>query len=138
YEWVKRTTVGMSVIGAMIVSAIALPLYLASDWLLIQWMGRSFPGQSQIIAWLCGVSVLMAIVSPFNMVLNSVGGLRIQLFAWVALLGLALPLKYLLLEPSSLHLLALVTFFTYGATVGVAVIFAVWRSGFGRYREGLL
>lgn len=97
YEWVRRTTIKMSVLGGTVVLIAAALMVASSGFLVNLWMGRTFQGQTETLIYLSVLSVLMAISSPFQMLLNSVGVIGIQVKVWVVFLIVSVFLKYSLL-----------------------------------------
>ena len=92
--WVKRTVSRMCLLGFLLTIAAGLVLTIASPFLMPLWMGRDFHNQSLVIALFSALYVLMAITAPFNMLLNSSGRLRIQIFVWALFLVLTITLKF--------------------------------------------
>jgi O-antigen/teichoic acid export membrane protein len=113
YSWIRRTTIKMSVLGGSVVFIVAVILVALSGVLIELWMGRSFHAQTTILIFLSILSVLMAISSPSNMLLNSVGKIGIQVKAWLCFLIISVSFKYYLLRYLDIWILPLVNSLTY-------------------------
>lgn len=117
-QWVRRNTLRMVWIGGAGVALAALMLTIAGNWIIDRWMGRSFVDQQLILGFLGGLSVTMALASPYQMVLNSLGNIRPQIWAAAAYLAITLPLKFILLVTSeSLWLAPLISTLAYMLTI---------------------
>lgn len=123
-EWVKTNTRRMAWIGGAAVAAAAIVLTLAGDWIIHLWMGRGFIDQQWILGLLGGLSVAMALSSPYQMVLNSLGIIRPQVWAAIAFLAVSLPLKLLLVTTETLWLVPLISMSVYFMTILPVVRFA--------------
>lgn len=109
YDWIRKSTRKMSVFGGAAVAVAGLGLILLGDQIMLAWMGTLFDGQEKVLLFLAATFTLMAITSPFNMLINSTGRLREQIYAWLAFLIFTLAAKILLLEEGSVWLMALIT-----------------------------
>ncbi|MEX5441594.1 hypothetical protein WCE01_15905, partial [Acinetobacter indicus] len=72
---------------------------------------------------LCILSFLMAIVSPWFMVLNSLGKVYIQIKIWLIYLFITFILKYYLLNESNIWIIAMINAFTYAIIIVPVAIF---------------
>lgn len=115
--WVWKNSVRMSAIGGATITVMAILLFLASDWIISVWMGRIFPGQQSVLAALGAFSVVMALTSPMNMVLNALGEVRVQIQAWSGFFALTLLTKALFVRDGGLWMLPAISAFTYAFVV---------------------
>lgn len=96
YAWVKATARRMSLGGGIVVGVAACSLVVFSEPIMQFWMGRTFVNQQVLIAWLVIPSVLMAISSPFLMIMNSAGVIKEQVYGWGLYLFASAVAKYVL------------------------------------------
>lgn len=116
-QWVRANTRRMVCIGGGVVAAAAMVLTLAGDWIIHLWMGRSFADQQAILGSLGGLSVAMAVASPYQMVMNSLELIRPQIWATAAYLIISLPLKFILVTSSTLWATPVVSLSVYMLTI---------------------
>lgn len=109
YAWVRASTIRMSLLGGLAVAVAGLFLVLLSEPIMMLWMGRTFSDQQAVLAFLCVLFSIMAFVSPFNMVLNSMGRVRVQIYPWVAFMLLTIATKSLLLDHGRLWLVPMIS-----------------------------
>ena len=132
YAWVRRTTLKMSVIGGGVIALVSCLLILLSSLIIDIWMGRSFKDQNMIILFFSILSFCMAITSPFNMVLNSIGLVRPQIKIWLAFMALSFSLKFLLLKYGyAAFIIPAITAFSYMVTIMPFMIFTNLKIDFG-------
>lgn len=125
HDWVRRSTFRMALLGGGGVALAGLALTLLGDWIIFLWMGRAFPGQQLILALVSGFAFVMAITSPFQMVLNSVGAIRVQILPWVGFLVISVVAKMLLVAPSSIWAAPLVSIIVYVLVISPVMVVAV-------------
>ena len=113
FAWIKRTTLKMSLFGGLIVFVVGALLVVFSGVIIQLWMGRTFEGQIFILVPLSLLSVLMAIGSPFQMVLNSIGKLRFQIKAWLIFAITTVSTKYLFVSDANLWIVPVVSAIAY-------------------------
>lgn len=113
YEWVLKTTKKMMFLGALVVFLCSIPLILFNKEIINLWMGREFRNQQEILFFLCLLSLCMAITSPLQMLLNSLGRIQIQIKVWLFYLFISITLKIIFLDGSALWIVALVSSATY-------------------------
>lgn len=126
HAWVRRSTIRMSLMGALMVGAVGVCLVLVGDGIIQLWMGRSFDGQNAVLAAIAGLSVVMAVTSPFNMVLNSAGLLRVQIIAWTTFLIVSFALKSLLINPNSLWIIPIISLTCYAVFILPSICISAW------------
>lgn len=84
YDWVKKNAYHTSLFCAAIVTTAGFVLFLKTDWIIDLWIGRSFDNQKLVVLGFAAMSIATAITSPYNMVLNALGKVYVQIFAWSA------------------------------------------------------
>lgn len=109
YAWVRASTSRMSLLGGLAVAVAGLFLVLLCEPIMMLWMGRTFSDQQAVLAFLCVMFSTMAFVSPFNMLLNSMGRVRVQIYPWVAFMVLTIAAKSLLLDQDRLWLVPMIS-----------------------------
>jgi len=82
YNWVSQSAARISILSALTVAIAGALLFFASDWIIHLWVKRSFDNQRLVILGFVALSIATAITSPYNMVLNALGKVRIQIYAW--------------------------------------------------------
>ncbi|WP_152561928.1 oligosaccharide flippase family protein [Cupriavidus sp. SK-3] len=135
YIWVKKITLKMSLLGGLTVLLAGACLVSFGGEIIKIWLKRDFGDQSVILVFLSLLPLLMAITSPFNMVLNSLGIVRVQLVGWSIFLALSLPAKWLALSEGKLWVMPAISSFLYLSTVSLFVLFYVFKNvpGFSSY-----
>jgi len=124
YAWVRKTARKMSIAGGIFLTLAGLSLTFSGNFIINLWMHRGFPGQTEILAGFCALAVVMAIASPFNMILNGAGIVLFQVKIWMIFLFVSVALKYFLLSNElSLWLIPVASVFAYGLIVASSVIF---------------
>lgn len=98
FGWVRRNTIIMSIGGAILVGLAGGVALLLLDSVMYVWMGKSFEGQSIVLAGMVLFAVATAITAPFNMVLNAAGRASAQVVPWAAFVLISLILKALLIN----------------------------------------
>lgn len=132
YEWVRRSTIRMSIIGVFLIVVMAIPMIIFGDQITSIWMGRTFEGYFVIVSTYSLFYLIMAATSPFNMVMNGLNVVDRQIKPWFLFLVLSLPLKYFLLKKYSLELIPLVSFAAYLFTVSYFIVRAVIKNNYGQ------
>jgi O-antigen/teichoic acid export membrane protein len=97
YDWVRRNTVKMSIGGGLLIAVLGVVLTLGIDPIMQFWTGRAFPDQKLVIAMMTLFSVIVAVISPWNMVLNAAGQVRVQVWAWGAFVIVSTAAKLLVI-----------------------------------------
>lgn len=82
FSWVDRTARRSSVMGSIFVGGFGAALVFFGEWIIKLWMGRSFPHVLEIMLGFTLMYTLMAVTSPFQMILNSRGIIRVQISLW--------------------------------------------------------
>lgn len=125
YGWVLKTTKKMMFLGALVVFLCSIPLILFNKEIINLWMGREFKNQQEILIFLCLLSFGMAITSPLQMLLNSLGRIQIQIKIWVIFLFISIALKLIFLDGSALWVVALISSGTYFFIVIPVLIYSI-------------
>ncbi|MFI8608342.1 oligosaccharide flippase family protein [Pseudomonas sp. NPDC077649] len=113
YVWLRQTMMKMSFLGGGAILILSILLIALSTPILNLWMGRSFEGQEANIAALCLLSFFMAVTSPFNMLLNSAGDLRVQVMAWSLFLLVTVLAKYWFISGQTVWVVPLISALAY-------------------------
>lgn len=125
YGWVLKTTKKMMFLGALVVFLCSIPLILFNKEIINLWMGHEFQNQQEILIFLCLLSFGMAITSPLQMLLNSLGRVQIQIKIWVIFLFISIALKLIFLDGSALWVVALISSGTYFFIVIPILIYSI-------------
>jgi O-antigen/teichoic acid export membrane protein len=116
YDWVLKTTKKMMFLGALIVLLCSIPLVLFNKEIMDLWMGQQFKNQEEILIFLCLLSLFMAVGSPWFMILNSLGRIKIQIKIWAVFLVLSITLKLILIN-GDMWIIPLINSVLYGVIV---------------------
>lgn len=127
-EWVRRTTLLMSIGGAALVTICGLTVTVLSDYIMTLWMHRTFPNQKAVLLAMTAASAAIALTSPYNMVLNAKGYAKQQILPWLAFVVASLALKFLLLSGDTTWLAPGITFACYLLFVTPAMIVQARRA----------
>lgn len=125
YDWVLKTAKKMVFLGALVVFLCSVPLILFNKEIINLWMGHEFKNQQEILIFLCLLSLGMAITSPLQMLLNSLGRIQIQIKIWVIFLFISIALKLIFLDGSALWVVALISSGTYFVIVIPILIYSI-------------
>jgi len=122
FAWVRQVTRKMVMLcGGMTLVVVAL-LTIVSPVLFHWWIGPDFPVDRWLIMSMGLWAVLLAFASPFFMVLNSSGQIRIQIKMWLFYLPVAIICKILLSHKLGLAGIPL------GGAIPYALIIIPWCS----------
>jgi len=113
YDWVLKTTKKMMFLGSLVVFFCSIPLILFNKEIINIWMGREFENQQEILFFLCVLSLGMAITSPIQMLLNSLGRVQVQIKIWVIFLVVSVLLKITFIDDFELWVIALISSLAY-------------------------
>lgn len=97
FAWIKKSTLRMSLKGSISIALAGGVLVLCGEYIVNIWMHRSFSNLVEIISGLVVLSILFALTSPFQMLLNSAGVIGVQIKAWIFFLVISVLAKYFLL-----------------------------------------
>ena len=122
FAMVRRNTMMMSGGGTLIVMIIGVALTLGADPIMMAWVGQRFPNQGLIIAMMAIFSIVIAATSPYNMVLNAVGQVGVQIKCWLAFVLLSIFGKLLLMSIFGTWTVPLVAAIAYSITIAPFVI----------------
>lgn len=117
YAWVRASTLRMSLLGGLMVAVAGLCLVLLGEPILMLWMGRTFSDQQWVLAFMCVMFSIMAFVSPFNMLLNSLGRVTVQIYPWVAFMALTIAAKCWFLNEDNLWVVPMISCIGFAAIV---------------------
>lgn len=127
YQWVRRNTIRMSIGGALAIAAIGAVLTIGADTIMLLWTGRAFPNQTLVIGTIAVATVVIAMASPWSMVLNAAGRIRVQIWCWGAFLVLSLTGKLLLVPIHGAWIVSVVTAVCYFISVFLPVLVSALR-----------
>lgn len=113
YDWVLKTTKKMMFLGSLVVFLCSIPLIVFNKEIINIWMGREFENQQEILFFLCVLSLGMAITSPIQMLLNSLGRVQFQIKIWVIFLVVSVLLKITFIDDFELWVIALISSLAY-------------------------
>lgn len=97
FEWIKKTTNKMMIIGSAAVGVAGVFMSFFGETVARLWMSREFHGATEIFAMFALLYFLLSIASPYQMLLNSAGKIKIQIYAWAIFLVLSVGGKYIAL-----------------------------------------
>jgi O-antigen/teichoic acid export membrane protein len=100
-EWLLRTAMKMSAGGALGVMIVGLTMILLADPIFMLWMNRTFPDQQLVLMGMVALATVIALTSPFNMILNAAGMARQQILPWSGFVVLSLVAKTLVVAPET-------------------------------------
>lgn len=109
FAWIRRSTRLMSLVGGGSVAVVGVGLVIFSNTIMSLWMGTTFRDQHLVLGFLVTTFILMAVTSPSQMLLNSAGSLKVQIYGWIAFLTFTLLAKILLVENQRLWIVPLIS-----------------------------
>ncbi|MGL5011508.1 MAG: lipopolysaccharide biosynthesis protein [Paracoccaceae bacterium] len=133
YAWVRRNAVRMSLGGGLAIAALGGALTAGIDPIMQFWTGRAFPDQTLVIATMAIAATIMAVTSPWNMVLNAAGRVGVQIWVWGAFVLVSVLGKVLLIPVQGAWIVSVVTAMAYLACVTPVIIIAALRITGGRH-----
>lgn len=122
YAWVRRISLKMSLLGGLAVLLAGGLLTIFGNAIVELWMRRAFDAEYALFFSLSLLPLFMAVTSPFNMILNSIGAVRVQLVAWGLFLTFSLPLKWLALTMDGVWRMAAVSAVLYLILISVPIL----------------
>lgn len=126
-QWLQRTALNMSVGGALGVAVVGMALVLLADPIIQLWMGRTFPDQRLILLGLVASTTIVALTSPFNMILNAAGMAKEQILPWTVFVVLCLVAKSFLVSPGTTWWVPWITTAAYAVFVTPRVLQLAFR-----------
>ena len=127
YAWVRRSALLFSVIGGVGIAVIGLCMTLTIDQIMQIWTGRAFPDQMLVLATMSVAATIIAITSPWNMVLNAAAVVNPQFWAWLGFVVISVLGKVLLVPAHGAWVVAAVTAAAYAITVTPVIIWHALR-----------
>lgn len=124
YAWVRASTKRMSILGGLAVAIAGLCLVVFGEPIMMLWMGRSFSDQQAVLSFLCALFCVTAFVSPFQMLLNSAGRLKAQIYPWTVFALLTIAAKLLFLDHDRLWLVPMISCLGFAGIVLPSMYFA--------------
>ncbi len=95
-EWVKNNTKKMSMVMVGISLILAIFGLLSAKFIFRIWLGEDFEFSLAALFWLSIMQVLLSFISPYFMVLNASGEIKIQIILFAIYTPLSFILKYYL------------------------------------------
>lgn len=127
YAWVRRNTLRMSLGASLAIALLGLALVFGIDHIMQLWVGHGFPDQRRVIAGMALAATIIAAVSPWNMVLNAAGVIRVQIWGWGAFVLVSILAKVVLIPLVGAWIAPLVTAVAYAICIAPAVILFALR-----------
>ncbi|WP_280551804.1 oligosaccharide flippase family protein [Halomonas sp. 25-S5] len=116
-DWLAKMLFRTSSLGSLVIIAVGSGIVVFADQIIGLWMGRSFTDQKAILMGMVMVAGLVAVTSPFNMVLNAAGMAREQILPWAAFVAATATTKMLIVGPQVAWYMPWVTAFFYGVII---------------------
>lgn len=126
-EWLLHTAMKMSAGGALAVLIVGLTMVILADPIFLLWMGRSFPDQQLVLMGMVASATVIALTSPFNMILNAAGMARQQIMPWAGFVGLCLVAKALMVTPETTWWVPWITTAAYAVCVTPRILQLAFR-----------
>lgn len=130
-QWLERTALNMSVGGALGVVLVGTGLVLLAEPIIQFWVGRAFPDQRLILLGLVASTTVIALTSPFNMILNAAGMAKEQILPWTAFVVLCVVAKSVLVSAGTTWWVPWITTAAYAVLVTPRIL----QLAFRRLRE---
>jgi len=135
YAWVRRNTFRMSLAGGLAIAGIGAALTFGIDLIMQLWVGKAFQDQGLIIAAMTVATTVIAVTSPYNMVLNAAGKVNIQIWGWGAFVGLSVIGKVLLIPVFGAWVVSIITAIAYVVCIAPAIIISALNLTSGHRRN---
>lgn len=127
YSWVRRNTFWMSIGGGLVILAVGIALTLGIDVIMQLWVGKSFPDQGRVLAATIVAITVIALTSPYNMVLNAAGQVNAQIWSWGAFVILSIIGKLLVVPIWGAWSVSIVNAVAYGLCITPVIIVCALR-----------
>lgn len=127
YDWILNITKKMSLLGFLIVGLFSIILIYFNQEILQIWMNRQFLSQREILINFSLFSCVMAIASPWYMLLNSLNIINLQIKVWVVYTVLSIILKFILVANHSIWILAFISFILYSIVIAPLCIYTAYK-----------
>ena len=95
-QWVKKNTQKMSLLMTSLAVILSIGGLASAKWILKIWLGPTFVFSYSSLFWLCIMQILLSFISPYFMVLNALGKVKIQLYLFLLYTPICFILKYYL------------------------------------------
>lgn len=95
-DWVKSNTKKTSMIMGMTSIAIVIVFLSLNKFIFNLWLGEEFEFSFGTLFWLSIMQVLLAFISPYFMILNALGEIKIQILLFALYTPITIALKYYL------------------------------------------
>lgn len=116
-----------TVSGLVFLSIVTVPLLFFDDAIMHAWVGRTFRHQRVILAGYVALGFVIALSSPWNMLLNAAGNVGRQVIPWLAVTLSLACIKPMLLTPGTAWLAPWLTAAAYAVFVSPTVLLTGMR-----------
>lgn len=127
FAWVRRNTFRMSVGGGLAIAALGTLMTLGIDLIMQLWVGQAFPDQRLVLATTTVAVTVIAVTSPYNMVLNAAGQVAVQVWAWGAFVAVSVAVKLVLMPLWGAWSVAVVTALAYLVCITPVILVSALR-----------
>lgn len=127
YYWVLRISIYLSIFGALVIISVGLLTWLMIDWLMLAWAARSFDDQGLVVLGFVCMAVVVAITSPWNMVLNAAGVVRIQIIGWSGFVLASIIAKLVLIPSFGAWIIGFISAISYFLFISLPIFFGGFR-----------
>lgn len=127
FRWVRKSARRMSMLGTAVVAVTGGAIVLGSDMIIYAWVGRAFDGQRLVLIGFLLYSIAIAITSPYNMILNAMGRVNVQIFPWLLFTVTTIAVKFMIISEDT-WVLAFVTGIGYAFIILPTILFFALRA----------
>lgn len=127
YSWILSITKKMSLLGFFIVSLSSVLLVYFNQEIFQIWMNRQFISQREILINFCLLSCVMAIASPWFMLLNSLSIINLQIKVWAFYTILSILLKFVLVTDENIWILSFISFILYSIVIAPLCVYVAYK-----------
>lgn len=127
YYWVLRVSAYLSIFGALVILFAGLLTWLMIDWLMLAWAARSFDDQGLVVLGFVYMAAVIAITSPWNMVLNAAGVVRIQVMGWSGFVFASIIAKFVVVPNFGAWTVGFISAVSYFLFISLPIFFGGFR-----------
>lgn len=125
--WLVKTTWIMSLGGATAVFLVGLGLTWFAEPVMVWWVGRPYRDQQLVLLGWTFAATVVALATPFAMVLNAAGKARQQIMPWVAFVAVTFCAKFLLITASTAWYAPWITAVAYAVLIAPQIFRIAFR-----------
>lgn len=92
--WIRHSIIRVNIATLIFYALFTLALVFMYDRVLVLWLGSPKSASTPVLILLCLTSMAIALTSPYFALANSVGAVKEQIIAYVALLLIGFPIKF--------------------------------------------